>query len=362
MVVYLCKVEKKKPMKSRFNITIAIIMIFSILLACNDNSLDINTDHINVDLKFKRFEEDFYSLKKHTKDPAIFYSELDKIQQNYGAFYNDWVQMPELMGIGNPQSPETKEILRQILLSSRYDQIMKIVQAKFGDFSELEAEFTQAYKRFKFYFPNDSIPDIVTFISNFSLTLNPVGNGYIGINLDMHLGDTFFVYKALEPPLENYLLKLLVPENIVPLHMMAHGQDLFLATNRSLKFCDDLFYWGKLMYFTQAMNPRTSPHLILGYTKEEWELCEKEQENIWEYFIKNDLLYSTDKKTNNKFFMEGPFTSAPGVPPNTPPMLGKYIGWKMVQSYMKENPKLELKTLMNKNDAELFLREFKFKP
>jgi hypothetical protein len=349
-------------MNSRFKITIAIAMIFSVLLACNDNKLNINTDHIEVNLKFKRFEEDFYSLKKHTKDPAIFYSELDKLQQNYGAFYNDWVQMPELMGIGNPQSPETKEILRQILLSSRFDQIMKIVQAKFQNFGPVEEEFTQAYKRFKYYFPNDSIPDIVTFISNFSLTMNPVGNGYIGINLDMHLGDTFFVYKALEPPLENYLLKLLVPENIVPLHMMAHGQDLFLETNRGLKFCDDLFYWGKLMYFTQAMNPTTPPYLILGYTKEEWELCEKEKENIWEYFIKNDLLYSSDKKTNNKFFMEGPFTSAPGVPPNTPPMLGKYIGWKMVQSYMNENPSIDLKTLLYKKDAEQFLREFKFKP
>ncbi|MCO6494821.1 MAG: hypothetical protein J5I91_03950 [Bacteroidetes bacterium] len=333
-----------------------------LLTGCNHDPLNINTGNIEVKLKIKRFEQDFYKLKEVINSDEKFTLGLKELKDKYGSFYYDWVQAPGLMGIGDANSPETKQVLKEILASQTLEKLMKIINAHFKDFRSQERQLTNAFKHFKYYFPKEPIPDIVTFFSNFSMTLNPVGQGYVGISLDMHLGDTFYMYKSLQPPIENYFHKLFVPENIAALTMLAHGNDLFYYTNKDKSFADNMFYWGKLLYFTEAMMPYLPKHYIIGYTKEEYKFCTEEEKNIWDYIIKSDILYSSEKREYYKFFSEGPFTVAQGVPPKTPPMLGKFVGWQAVRTFMKKNPSITLSELMKMDDAETFLRKVKYKP
>jgi hypothetical protein len=43
----------------------------------------------------------------------------------------------------------------------------QLVNQKYQNFEPYEKELTQAYKYFKYYFPKEEIPKIITFISNF---------------------------------------------------------------------------------------------------------------------------------------------------------------------------------------------------
>jgi len=362
LMFILRKNQKKNSMLHTRLKNLFIVLFSLIIVGCNDNPLDVDTSKIDIKIQIKRFEQDFYKLKGSLQSDAAFEQGLSELKNKYGQFYYDWIEAPGMMGIGNADAPETKQVLKKILASQTLDRLMSIMNAHFKDFSSQEKELTNAFKHFKYYFPNDSIPDIVTFFSNFSMTLNPIGQGYVGISLDMHLGDTFYMYKSLQPPIENYFHKLLVPDNISALTLVALGNDMFYTTNRENSFADNMFYWGRLLYFTEAMMPNLPKHLIIGYTPEEYKFCKEEEKNIWEYIIKEDILYSTEKRTYMRYFTEGPFTTAPGVPPNTPPMLGKFVGWQAVHAFMKKNPSITLKELMNMSDAETFLRKVKYKP
>jgi len=358
----LRKIQQKNPM-IRIHFTPLLISLYLLLFAsCKSDPLKVNVSDVEVDISIKRFDQDFYALKSKLNDEQAFTEGLDKLRLKYGHFYYDWIQMPELMGIGNVDDPNTTMVLKEILSSSTVDRLMGMINTQYKDFSKQEKEFESAYKHFRYYFPNAEIPDIVTFFSNFSMTMNPVGNGYIGISLDMHLGDTFYVYSALNPPIEKYFHKLFVPENIVSMHFLAHGRDMFYHTNKGEKFSDEMFFWGKLLYFTEAMMPKLPKHLIIGYTEEEYKLCLNDEKDIWTYFVKDEILYSSDKKVYMRHFTEGPYTIAPGVPANTPPMLGKFVGWQAVRTFMAKNKDVSLAELMEMTDAESFLRKVKYKP
>jgi hypothetical protein len=336
---------------------------FLILLSgCSNNPDKIDVSDIDVTLTIKRFEQDLWTINTPDLTVENIGLRLEVVKNKYGYFYYDWIQQPELMGFGKADEPETNEYIYRYLKSNSLNEMMKLVNEKYGDFSKFEKELAQAYKHFKYYFPNEPIPDIVTYISNFSITMNPVGLDYIGIALDMHMGDTFFVYSLVSPPIESYLLKLFVPETISVMHLLAHGRDLFIHTHRDQKFCDEMIFWGKMMYFLQKMLPDKAPHYLIGMSPEEFKACQKEEKEIWTYFVSEELLYSPNKKDYFRFFIEAPFTSASGVPPNTPPLLGKYIGWQVVKAYMAKHPELSLEYLMNKTDAEEILREAKYKP
>jgi hypothetical protein len=353
---------KKKPMHHILFRTLSFFVLFTLLQSCSQDPLKVDVSHIEAPISILRFEQDLLALKEFANDDAAFLNAVTQLNNKYPNFLADWLQAPELMGIGPLDNPETLIILKEIARSSSYEWIVSKINAQFGDFSHTEKELKKAYQHFLYYFPNEKIPSIITYTANFSLTLNPVGKDYIGIALDMHLGDTFGLYTQLQPPLENYFIKLLTPESIAVLQMIAHGRDLFHNYYDEAKFSTVWFFWGKLLYFTEAMLPDVPKHLLIGYTEEEYTLALQEEKNIWSYFVKENMLYETDKKRFMRHFVEAPFTVAPNVPPDMPSQLGKFSAWQAVRQFMQKNPTVSLPTLMNMTDADAFLRKAKYKP
>ena len=62
----------------------------------------------------------------------------------------------------------------------------------------------------------------------------------------------------------------------------------------------------------------------------------------------------------SKYTNDGPTISA--FPKESPGNIGKYIGWKIVSSYLKKHPKLELKQLMEEKDMMKIYQESGYKP
>lgn len=344
-----------------FNNICLLSLIWS-LVSCGNDPFYIDNKGVKAQINVQRFDQDFWSLKSFASEDSVFYAQLQTLKQQYPAFFDDWLQMPELMGLGPIQDPVTRETLKEILKSDAYAFLMKTIEAHFNDFDQILSELQNAYNRFVYYFPEHPIPTIIPFVSNFSMTMNPVGNGYIGMSLEMHLGDTFGLYKMLNPPIEQYFFKLFNQQNILPLHFMALGNELAQRNNKGQKFCDEMLYWGKLLYFIEAMMPDKPKHLIIGFSKEEMVFCNEEEKNIWEYFVKEDLLFSSNKKIVGRYFSEGPFTVAPNVPPDAPAMLGRYLGWQIMRAYMKKFPDSSLQDMMQIHDAEAFISKVKYNP
>ena len=331
------------------HITTLFFSVFLFLFSgCQSNQLDVDVSEVDVKLDILRFEVDLFENKLNT---------LDAFKEKYGAFVNDYT-----MGIMGFPGNENEAFAQLMLYKTdpNAKRLYQLVKEKYADFSVYEKELTQAYQYFKYYYPKDSIPAVITYISNFSLYMNPIGDGYIGISLDMHMGQDFAPYQYTN--IENYWKKILIPQTVSVHHITAHANDKFIIYNRGKHFLDELVYQGKLLYFLDATLKQVPDPIKIGLTQQEYDWCVKEQANIWAFFVKEKILYETDHRKFDRFFKEGPFTFASGVPEKAPPMLGKFIGWQLIKQYMSENPKVTLPELMSTVNSEEILQKSHFKP
>ena len=46
----------------------------------------------------------------------------------------------------------------------------------------------------------------------------------------------------------------------------------------------------------------------------------------------------------------------------SPGRIGAWIGWQIIRQYIKENPKVELKTLLEDMDGQKIFKDSKYKP
>ena len=72
------------------------------------------------------------------------------------------------------------------------------------------------------------------------------------------------------------------------------------------------------------------------------------------------MVYNNSEDVIRRMMDETPFTRDFGN--DSPGRLGVYIGFQIVQSYMKNHPGTTLKDLMKMTDSQKFLRESGYKP
>ncbi len=324
------------------------LFILLVMSGCKENRLEVNVSDIDVKLQIKHFETDLFENKLNSYEDA---------QKKYGVFLDDY--MHGILGLTDSSAAAFQQLL-QLRNSPNFKSVYQQVQSKYRDFTPYEKELTDAYKHFKYYFPNEKIPTIITFTSNFSFYLNPVGEDYIGIGLDMHMGSDYKVYDYAN--IEQYWRKILTPQTIVTNHMMAHANDLFATTNTGQTFADEMVYYGKLLYFLDATLPNVPDEIKIGMTKAEFDWCKAEEKNIWAFIVKEKYLYETESKKYEKLINEGPKTILSGVPEGAPAMLGRYTGWMLIRQLMNENTDITLPDLMKNGDAKKIIQESGYKP
>jgi uncharacterized protein YjaZ len=106
--------------------------------------------------------------------------------------------------------------------------------------------------------------------------------------------------------------------------------------------------------------PGTPDELKIGYTPDQLEWCRENEKSLWKMMIDQELLYSSDPLVNRKFIQDGPFTA--GLPEGAPAMLGRWIGWQIVRSYMKKHSETDLLHLFELSDSQLILSQSGYKP
>ena len=108
------------------------------------------------------------------------------------------------------------------------------------------------------------------------------------------------------------------------------------------------------------MLPGAHDTIKLCYPEKKLKWAEENEKQVWAFIVQNELLYTTDFKTQSNLIQDGPFTT--GLSDESPARLGVFIGWKIIRSYMKRYPETSLKELINLNDAKLILQNSGYKP
>jgi hypothetical protein len=121
-----------------------------------------------------------------------------------------------------------------------------------------------------------------------------------------------------------------------------------------------MIHQGKLLYFLDAMIPDGPDSLKIGYTGEQLKWCEVHQSEMWSFLIEKKMLFSGDRMQLVRFINPAPFTTPFGQ--KSPGRTGTWIGWQIIKSYLKKNPKVSLQALMEENDYHKILKDSGYSP
>jgi hypothetical protein len=100
--------------------------------------------------------------------------------------------------------------------------------------------------------------------------------------------------------------------------------------------------------------------LIFGYADSTLTWLNRNERNVWQFFIEKKLLYETDPLIFSKYINDAPSTS--GMPPEAPGNVACWVGYKIVEEYMKSKSSVTLEQLMNNTDAQKILEDSGYKP
>jgi hypothetical protein len=237
-----------------------------------------------------------------------------------------------------------------------YDQSQ---EAGFFGGDVLEKELKEAFTRIQQEFPGVKTPKIRTIFSGFggigggeyTAQNLVVSDSLIIVGLDYFMG-TRGLYKA--PNVYEYQLRKLEPQALVAQIILQYSAYLIKQTDNDVSLLSDMIWYGKGYVFTKTILPSVPDSLLFGYTNQEIAETNAFQKEVWEHFIDRKLLFSTDKAVKSKYLDERPKTTEIG--PACPGGIGRWVGWRIVDSYWKQKPKTTVAKILTDPEANrLFL-------
>ena len=149
-------------------------------------------------------------------------------------------------------------------------------------------------------------------------------------------------------------------EHLVSSAMLGWVSTEFELEEERADLLTEMIHQGKLLYLLDALLPLEEDEIKMNYTKDQLIWCDRNEKQVWFYFIDNDLLYSKETKEIIKFMGESPFIQ--GFPEGSPGRIGHWIGWQIVKAYMKKNKEVTLLELTQEKNAQKILELSKYKP
>ena len=329
-----------------------IIYIALFIAGCrqNDNRPDISG--MSLKIHANRFEKDLFAIDDNNVSEGI-----RLMKKKYGNFFNLFAY--QITSLGTPDSVLMIEHFRSFISDTNFRHIYLDCEKMYGDFSKQDAEFTNAFRYYSYYFPKKKIPEVVTMISGFSYPV-VCDSVTLGVSLDMYLGPPYKFYSTLEPALPNYLRIRMDGNYMVSDAMKGWAESDYGIDETSARMVDFMISQGRLIYFLDKIIPEEQDTIKTGFSSSQLEWCRSNEKKIWSFFIDNKLLFSFDPNLMNKYVNDGPTTN--GFPKDSPGNIGKFIGWNIVKSYMSVHKEISLEQLMNEKSMQKIFDESKYKP
>jgi hypothetical protein len=243
--------------------------------------------------------------------------------------------------IGPVDSPRTERIFSRVFLFDSYyrDSLYPDVMKVFSDeeMKRVEGSFTDGFKHLKYYYPKDSLPEIITLFTGFGYKAFTLENDKkLCLSLEMFLGPTYRYYQSTQLQFSDYQVQkfrkeYLYPEGMKALYFWKFGE----VKNASMLAA--MINAGKSLFFLDVMSPDLQDSLKMEYTTKQLEWCKKNEGDMWRHFVKKDLFYTTDQFRIAKYIEDAPYTNDEDVPLEAPARIGEWMGWQFVRSYMQNN-------------------------
>ncbi len=306
---------------------ILMILFFFVCVSC-DKKVSLKDNNIKV----VRFEKLFYN-----SDPA----DLNQIKNRYPFFFPD--SYPDSVWLNRLQDPIQLEIFNEII--KQYDSVIFLEIGLFKFFKshiELVDKFIT--------------PQVITVNTDIDYRNKVIlTDSLLLIGLDNYLGPNHKFYDGIPEYIKEDFTIPGIFSDVAEKYAYANIPRIEFYT-----FLDKIIYYGKVLYykdFTLDIEDRYK----IGYSKVKMKWAKENEYFVWTYFIENNILFNPDNNLESRFINDSPFSRFYlEIDNESSEMIGKYIGWQIVKSYMKNN-ETSLKNMLNKSPIDIY-NNSKYKP
>ena len=328
------------------------IALCACLLAGCRNGRTYFPNHLEPEqVTLVRFDKALLNVHEATvaQDVQVLYDE-------YPLFMPLWVE--DILGIPSADTAYLVEQLPLFLNDTTYGfrQTNAREQAVFADVSELEQSLGRAFARISYLYPETELPTFYLFISGFQTPIY-FAEELVGIGADMYLGSDYEYYNRVVYDYQKQTMrKECIPVDVVSAYLFR----TLPYTSTKSRLLDQMLYRGKIMYLTAQIFDALPGYEVMGWTKEQWDWCVRNEEAIWHLVMDKRDLFKTESLVLTGYLNDGPFTSE--VSQDAPGRLGIWLGWRIAESYMEHNKEVSLQDLMAEPDAQKILEMSYYKP
>jgi len=296
-----------------------------------------------------RFEQELFELSTDTEEESLK-DLMSKYPRFFPVFCND------IIAIG----PDTSRLLREHLNQFLSDPVIISIKEKtdsvYSDMSGYAKNIHDGISGFgRLMLSNDSLK-LVSFISGFNQSFVTLP-GILGLGLDNYLGSDTEYYQQLGIP--KYIRQTMGPEYLRVDAVRAWILSEIPPPSGLNTLLDHMIYEGKILFLLNESLKLKSENTTFRYSEEQLVWCLENEASMWEFIIENEFLYSTNRLLINRLTKEAPFIREFG--PESPGRAGSWIGYRIVQSFMKRSGTSAPDLLMIEESKEI-LSESRYRP
>lgn len=327
-----------------------ISFLFIGLISCNkDKRYEPKTIDKSVNVRIIRFDKDFIHLNQNnivqsTKNLYKEYPDIINIYTN------------DILGVSATDTAKVANLFKQFLTDTVFSSVNEKTLQVFDDVTPIEQKLSASFSILHSFFPEIKLPEVYFYVSGFNRSVL-VGQNSIGVGVDLFLGSDYHRYQNFT---YQYLIKNMTTQQITPVVLSAVLYNHFPFGGNNERLLENMLYRGKIMFLLSKLMPKELPNTVIGYEKREWEWCRKYERQVWETIMDRNDLFSTDVMLIRKYMDEAPFTTP--VSQEAPGRLGIWVGWQIIESYMKNNKSVSLKDLMLNNNYQQIFEKSGYQP
>ncbi|WP_435261679.1 gliding motility lipoprotein GldB [Tenacibaculum sp. nBUS_03] len=313
---------------------LALFLIIVLFFSCkNINKNQVDVSNISINFKLDRFDIDFYDVPE---------KQLSELKQHYSFLF--------------PFGVHDSVWLKKRKDKDEQDLFVE-VQKKYPTIDKLKNELTLLFKHVKYYNTKFKSPRVVTMLTNIDYDHRVVyADSLMLISLDAYLGKKHEFYGEYPA----YIKENNTKERII-IDVANSIINKQILTGKGRTFIHKMVYKGKKMYLLDAYLPMINDRIKIGYNELKYGWAKNNEEQIWQYFMEKDLLFSTDKSLDRRFLEIAPFSKFYKEEDTlSPGRIGEWIGWQIVRSFMEKND-VSLHQLIQTNEEEIF-KKSNYKP
>lgn len=336
-----------------------LLISLLLLVACESKvRKDVpDVSKISVKLDVRRFEQDLFRLDTNNLEVP-----LQQLEKKYGEFANIFFNVL-LKSRDKTIAPAghvafVRGFLTHAAIRKLYDTCTTLYQPMP---QAIVKDFEQAFKYYKFYFPKRKTPSLTTFISEYTVGNFIYGQNDLAIGLDFFLGPKY-PYLKYNPDNDNfsaYLTRSFSKEHLVAKTLMPLIEDA-VGEPHGNNLLDLMVNNGKKLYLLDHLLPYAPDSIKLELPQKQTQWLASNEREMWAYFLQENLLYNTEWQRIRKYVEYSP--SSHGMPKEAPGRTANFMGWQIVNAFMKRNPSTPIEEMLALKDAQLFLKKSRYQP